>query len=317
MALNNNTNIENIKSNNHPGRSHVKDGVIDFSAGCLGGIALVYVGQPLDTVKVKMQTSPLLYTNMVDCCRNTYLQDGIIKGLYAGTTPALVTNIMENSVLFLCYGFCQKVIVNITGVKSSEELSAFSNACAGFLASFFSSIAITPTELIKCKLQAMHEVKQSTASGVTKVKYIGPVALTQQICRTEGVKGLFRGLVPTLAREMPGYFFFFGGYEASRELLRAPNQKKEDLGLLKTMIAGAVGGGVFWTTTFPLDVAKSRIQVNNINDNVITTISKIAKNEGILALYQGLTPTLVRTIPATAALFATVEYSKKFFNVIS
>lgn len=82
------------------------------------------------------------------------------------------------------------------------------------------------------------------------------------------------------------------------------------------MLAGAVGGGVFWTTTFPLDVAKSRIQVNNINDNLVTTISKIAKNEGILALYQGLTPTLVRTIPATAALFATVEYSKKFFNYI-
>lgn len=101
----------------------------------------------------------------------------------------------------------------LLGVKSAEELTVFSNASAGFLASFFSSIAITPTELIKCKLQAMHKVKESTASGVTKVKYIGPVALTQQIWRTEGLKGLFRGLVPTLAREMPGYFFFFGGYE--------------------------------------------------------------------------------------------------------
>lgn len=88
-----------------------------------GGMALVYVGQPLDTVKVKMQTFPLLYTNMVDSVRNTYLQDGIVKGLYAGTTPALVTNIVENSVLFLCYGFCQKLIVNITGTDFSRMIN--------------------------------------------------------------------------------------------------------------------------------------------------------------------------------------------------
>ena len=48
---------------------------------------------------------------------------------------------------------------------------------------------------------------------------IGPVKLTQQILRSEGVKGLFHGLTPTFAREMPGYFFFFFAYEASREIL--------------------------------------------------------------------------------------------------
>lgn len=298
-------------------QSHIKDGVIDFTAGCLGGIALVYVGQPLDTIKVKMQTFPSLYATMIDCCKKTYLQDGIVRGLYAGTVPALATNIVENSVLFLCYGFCQKIIVNATGAKSAEDLSIISNAWAGFLASFFSSVAITPTELIKCKLQAMREVnKQAAAKGATDIKYIGPMNLTENIFRSEGVKGLFRGLVPTLAREMPGYFFFFGGYEGTRELLSKPNQKKEDIGLLKTMVAGAVGGGIFWTITYPVDVAKSRIQVNNTSDNLVTTISKILKYEGVAILYKGLTPTLIRTLPATAALFATVEYSKKFFHNI-
>lgn len=99
-------------------------------------------------------------------------------------------------------------------------------------------------------------------------------------------------------------------------MLQKPGQKKEDIGLFKTMVAGAVGGGCFWSTTFPLDVAKSRIQVNNLNDNLVTTISKIVKNEGVPALYKGLTPTLIRTVPATAALFATVEYSKKFFHYL-
>ena len=48
---------------------------------------------------------------------------------------------------------------------------------------------------------------------------IGPLKLTQQILRSEGIKGLFHGLTPTFAREMPGYFCFFFAYEASREIL--------------------------------------------------------------------------------------------------
>ena len=56
-----------------------------LSLACLtGGIASVYVGQPLDTVKVKMQTFPTLYKNGLRCFLQTYAQDGIWKGLYAG-----------------------------------------------------------------------------------------------------------------------------------------------------------------------------------------------------------------------------------------
>lgn len=178
-------------------------------------MALVYVGQPLDTIKVKMQTFPELYRNMIDCFSRTLKSDGIAKGLYAGTVPALVTNITENSVLFLCYGFCQKFMQKVTRTKDVNELTSLSNATAGFLASFFSSIAICPTELVKCKLQAMHEtVKQQQRVGI-RVDRVGSYKLASQILAAEGPAGLFRGLVPTLVREMPGYFCFFGGYEGT------------------------------------------------------------------------------------------------------
>lgn len=143
----------------------------------------------------------------------TLRTDGIYRGLYAGTVPALAANITENSVLFLCYGFCQKFIQKISGTENVGELSSLQNATAGFLASFFSSVAICPTELLKCKLQAMYEVqKQQEMQGV-KVVRMGLGKLAAQILRTEGPLGFFHGLVPTLVREMPGYFFFFGAYE--------------------------------------------------------------------------------------------------------
>lgn len=81
----------------------------------IGGVALVYVGQPLDTVKVKMQTFPSLYKGMVNCFLHTLRADGIARGLYAGTIPAIVANVAENSVLFAAYGGCQKAIAHLSG----------------------------------------------------------------------------------------------------------------------------------------------------------------------------------------------------------
>ena len=43
------------------------DMVIDFVGGSLGAATSVYVGQPLDTLKVKMQTFPALYPNLKIC----------------------------------------------------------------------------------------------------------------------------------------------------------------------------------------------------------------------------------------------------------
>ena len=56
-----------------------------------------------------MQAFPHLYTNMVTCFKSTLKKDGI-RGLYAGTVPALAANIAENSVLFASYGVCQKAV---------------------------------------------------------------------------------------------------------------------------------------------------------------------------------------------------------------
>jgi len=118
----------------------------------------VYVGQSLDTVKVKMQAFPHLYKNAMDCFVKTYRQDGIARGLYAGTIPALAANIAENSVLFMFYGVCQKLIANVVRKHTVEHLNPLENALAGGSAAFFSSFTLCPTELIKCRLQSMREM---------------------------------------------------------------------------------------------------------------------------------------------------------------
>lgn len=57
-----------------------------------------------------------------------------------------------------------------------------------------------------------------------------PYSLTKDIIQREGIKGMFRGLGSTIAREMPGYFVFFGAYEGTRALFTPPGCSKSDCG---------------------------------------------------------------------------------------
>lgn len=139
---------------------------------------------------------------------------------------------------------------------------------------------------------------------------------SQDILRNRGVKGMFRGLTMTVVREMPSYFCFFGAYEAIRERLKPTGQTRDDCGLLATTAAGAVGGVLLWTVTFPVDVVKSRIQ---LDDRLPTRgwtacLARVYRDEGIAALYSGLMPTLVRCVPTSAVLFIVYEYTKKLLD---
>ena len=293
---------EEFRTETAGGGAHYRDGAIDLIAGSMGGAASVLVGQPLDTVKVKMQAFPEVHTNLLGCFRTTFAGDGL-RGLYAGTVPALAANVAENSVLFCAYGFCQKLVARATRTPDVAELSVVGNATAGFVAAFFSSFTLCPTELVKCRLQAMRETHGRLD--------VGPFGLTKRILRAEGVPGLFRGLTATMAREMPGYFFFFGGYEATRALLTPPGLTKDEIGAARTIVAGGVSGVLLWVAIFPADVVKSRIQVEGSREPMLRVMRTILQKEGVMALYNGLGPTLLRTFPATGVLFLAYELTKK------
>lgn len=154
--------------------SNVMHAAVDLIAGSLGGISMVYAGQPLDTVKVKMQTFPNLYKGMMDCLRQTWMKEGVRRGLYAGTVSAVIANVAEKSVLFVAYGSCQKLIMRITGIQKVEELGAISNAAAGSLSAIFSSLTLCPTELVKCRLQALRETTSQSKTATVRSKNMGP-----------------------------------------------------------------------------------------------------------------------------------------------
>lgn len=180
-------------------------------------------------------------------------------------------------------------------------MTVLDKAGSGFFAAFFSSLVLCPTELIKCKLQAINETKSMKMSAS---------ALTKSIVKEHGFKGLFNGLGSTIVREMPGYFAFFLGIEGTRRLMLNYTNFKDESHPLVSLASGAAGGISLWLTIFPFDMIKSRIQVENSTLGLIPMMRKVIREEGARNLYRGLTPTLVRTVPATAALLVVVEKTK-------
>ncbi|CAG2102279.1 unnamed protein product [Medioppia subpectinata] len=253
------------------------------------------------------------------------VKEGFVKGLYVGVRPALIGDILEKSVLFFAYDVCQQCVSYFRG---SDQLTTFDKALSGFYASFFSCMVCSPPELIKVKLQALRETGVNTN--------ISSVQMTRQILREEGVHrflslicdtisqiqnslsagivGLYRGLALTLIREMPGYFFYFGGYELAKQTMssNAPPYQSQELGFAKTTIAGGIGGVCFWTSMFPFDVIKSRVQIGSgAVPKMASVFVDIVRTEGFRGLYSGLWPTLLRAFPTHAALFLAYEYSKQ------
>lgn len=232
----------------------------------------------------------------------TLRNEGFFRGLYAGTTPSLAANVAENAVLFCAYGYCKQAVSMVTG-RHGPDMTVLDKASSGFFAAFFSSFALCPTELIKCKLQALRE---------TNSKPISATALTKQIVRTQGITGLYNGLGSTVAREMPGYFAFFLGIEGTKHLLAKHTNIKDGSHPLQPLLAGGMGGICLWLTIFPFDLIKSRIQVENSRLGLMPMLLKIVREEGVRTLYKGLGPTLIRTFPATAALLFTIEKTRLF-----
>ena len=56
------------------------------------------------------------------------------------------------------------------------------------------------------------------------------------------------------------------------------------------------------------------MQVSGVSEPMFRAGLDIVRKEGVMALYNGLTPSLIRTFPATGALFFAYEYSKKLMQ---
>lgn len=116
-----------------------------------------------------------------------------------------------------------------------------------------------------------------------------------------GVRSLYRGNVSTLVRDVPALAVFFGAYET---LLRRFDPERSSG--LTVMIVGSFAGMLSWASTFPADVVKSQQQTGH-SGSFGSIFSDVWRRQGVRGLYSGMGITLLRAIPANAAIFLSYE----------
>ncbi|KAG6885378.1 hypothetical protein C0993_002517 [Termitomyces sp. T159_Od127] len=152
----------------------------------------------------------------------------------------------------------------------------------------------------------------ATASGYTKAD-LTIKGMTLKIMREEGgIRGLYRGLVTTSAGVAPYVGINFAAYEFLRGIITPPGKSS----VWRKLTCGALAGTISQTLTYPFDVLRRKMQVTGMKggsvkyDGALDALKSIIKAEGIVGLYRGLWPNLLKVAPSIATSFFTYELVK-------
>lgn len=255
----------------------------------MGGCAGILVGHPFDTVKVHLQTQDFRnpkYRSTFHCFQSIIKKESF-SGLYRGMSSPLGGVAIINAIVFGVYGNVQR--------RMAHPESLTSHFMAGALAGLAQSFVCSPMELAKSRVQ----IQNSAAA------YSSPLQCLLQIARTEGIRGVYRGLGITVAREMPGLGVYFVSYE-----MLTRTTSSEPISTLHVLLAGGLAGSISWVAIYPLDVLKSRLQVDSSGryQGLLDCYRQSIREEGYSFLARGLNSTLLRAFPMNAATFGVVTW---------
>lgn len=297
------------------------------------GVAGKYIEYPFDTVKVRLQSQPdgvpLRYQGPIDCFRQSFRDDGL-RGLYRGISAPVVGAALENSSLFFSYRMAQEVLQK-TVYSSTAPLPLSALLICGATSGAFTSLLLTPIELVKCKMQ----VPVVGADGHRRAT--GVMSLILSVFREQGMLGFWRGQLGTLIRETGGSAAWFGSYESVSALFRRYQSSSSSvsdaaaplgespspavLPIYQQMLAGATAGISYNFIFFPADTIKSRIQTEDVSHKVADgkrptfwTVGKtVWRQHGLAGLYRGCGITCARSAPSSAFIFAIYEGLRYYF----
>mmetsp|Transcript_24068 Transcript_24068/g.33835 ORF Transcript_24068/g.33835 Transcript_24068/m.33835 type:complete len:291 (+) Transcript_24068:206-1078(+) len=272
----------------------------DLFSATLGSVCCCYTGQPFDTVKVRMQTNPDQFSNVLQTSK--LIAGEGIGSFWKGAVPTAMGMALENAMAFGVNEALKRAFPDNNDQSLDTRPDLVKPFLMGTITGCCSATVLLPSEIVKAKTQVI--VGASSSTDVVK-----------QMMKKQGLRSMFVGFDAQLMRDAPFYAFFFGGYELNCYLFRTyvPSMPDE----LNYFLSGGFAGMFGWVAAMPFDVPKTNVQSSwdsKVFGSYFPQMAKIVKERGILGLYSGLGPTLLRAFPANAALFLGVETAKKFFD---
>ncbi|XP_041644615.1 graves disease carrier protein [Cheilinus undulatus] len=276
---------------------------------------------PLDRVKILLQAQNPHYKHLgvFSILKAVPQKEGYL-GLYKGNGAMMVRIFPYGAIQFMAFDNYKKLLSTQIGISGHIH-----RLMAGSMAGMTAVICTYPLDMIRSRL----------AFQVTGYhRYTGIFNAFHTIYLKEGgVLGFYRGLTPTLIGMAPyaGFSFFtFGtlkslGLKHFPDLLGQPSSDNPDVLVLKThvnLLCGGVAGAIAQTISYPLDVARRRMQLGTVlpdSEKCSTlrkTLTYVYRTYGIKrGLYRGLSLNYIRCVPSQAIAFTTYEFMKQVLHL--
>ena len=173
----------------------------------------------------------------------------------------------------------------------------------GMLSGFASVFITQPFQVIRSNMMIKY-FKNMPAGFIYTIK---------ETYFTEGIRGFYRSINPTLLRVPLNNALYFSCLEFFKKITSKSNYLNTNV---INMISSALSRGLCCITLNPLLIIITRFEIIGFKDYKSTMhgISKIYMEEGMLGYFKGLKVLLIKEVPSGAIFYFLYEIVKKFIK---
>ncbi|KAD4178767.1 hypothetical protein R6Q59_022276 [Mikania micrantha] len=284
-----------------------------IAGGVAGGISKTAVA-PLERIKILVQTRTDGFHSLgVHQSLKRLLKQEGFTGLYKGNGASILRIVPYSSLYFMTYErYKCWILDNNTVLGTGPMVDLLAGSAAGGTA----IMCTYPLDLTRTKLA--HEVVDAKASFGVGTRNSSVKSVLTSVYREAGIRGLYRGIGPTLMSILPHAGMRFCVYE---ELKRhVPDEYQRSI--IMSLSCGAISGLLGQTVTYPLDVIKRQMQVDNLqapggarHKNTWKAFNTIVHQQGWRQLFAGLGINYIKIVPSMAIGFATYDMMKLWLRI--
>ncbi|GMF14219.1 unnamed protein product [Phytophthora lilii] len=217
--------------------------VISAANGAVAGVTATVVTYPLDLFRTAFasQGMPKRFPTMQSLAVHMWTTQGL-RGFYSGLGATIFQIAPYMGLSFGIYSTLNEVSVKYRSKQAEGDADAWmplstalSYVGSGAAAGLLSKLAVYPLDTVKKRMQMRH-VPRCATYGVIPI-YSTSWACFFDVLGREGIRGLYKGTVPSLLKSVVAASSTFATYELTLEVLRhvSMHEDREEWADLKTL----------------------------------------------------------------------------------